>query len=537
MKINVFVIIFLSFIFSLNGLKNYSFEVDQEQVCEKVHVEPLTFYNQDNLSNLEMFRYDDYRTILNFDLPSYGETGASSRMSGLEHEHIKTNVSIDSLNDIGIVTIDLQAVNSETSEEISNRIYAYPSINPINNKLDIQLDLYGNLVAGSEILNDDWSANARSIIPNIPSIPIIDLRLIVEIVLDLADMEDVNTFASMLIDIPVLSIDNPLPYFLYMVKVESAKSHYINNSGLEGDTMPIEGYIDNQGDLEHYKYGISDLLFANSNEGEGNDVSPTNIGANGCGVVAAYNMLYDSGANITFSALAALFELCGADLLFGYFGVNPVPDYYDTIIIPTATTLLLSVYATVLQPLLNLCLSLIEPLLYGLLGFTPADLLVPGFSITVVVVAVTSLRILINDAGRMIAELIAWYLDYMKSETEILRLFYGSYLHEYSIFDFAGFESHMSIRGQGIVCYWKSKNADGSADISQGAHYVYIYRNASLLNTSFETLNNGGNVDTCSTYNFEQLFGSQRNPGVPAQFIWGYVLSDTNDWGSDHEML
>ena len=70
MKINVFVIIFLSFIFSLNGLKNYSFEINQEQVYEKVHVEPLTFYNQDNLSNLEMFRYDDYRTILNFDLPS-----------------------------------------------------------------------------------------------------------------------------------------------------------------------------------------------------------------------------------------------------------------------------------------------------------------------------------------------------------------------------------------------------------------------------------------------------------------------------------
>jgi hypothetical protein len=42
-------------------------------------------------------------------------------------------------------------------------------------------------------------------------------------------------------------------------------------------------------------------------------------------------------------------------------------------------------------------------------------------------------------------------------------------------------------------------------------------------------------METCDINLFERLFGNESTPGVPGQYIWGYVLSDENDWGSNNE--
>ena len=222
-------------------------------------------------------------------------------------------------------------------------------------------------------------------------------------------------------------------------------------------------------------------------------------------------------------SLISLYELCGADLIFGYCGVNPITDYYDNTIIPAASAMLFESYEYILKPLLNLVLTYIEPMLLALCSFTPLDLIIPGISITAATAALVTLRIIINDAGRLVSELLTWYSTYSKSETEILQIFYGSKVAEYSIFNFAEFKTALANRRQAIICFWNSANENGLPKIEDGAHYIYIHaveRNG-IIGSTYQSRNGYDDYERYYAQNIENCFGYTKQS---EQFIWGYIL-------------
>lgn len=434
--------------------------------------------------------------------------------------------SISSLDPLGIVTIDMKLSDDATGEtEISERIYAYPTTNNLTGESDILLDIHGNQIMASEVspLDTENSLTVEKDGRVIMRKPVIDdgtgantLYPIVKAIRGLVSLDDAKANARKVLNIPPLSLMNPLPYFFYLSRLELAKQHYENNAALPNQPT---GFIHRQKDLSKFKFGISEQSF-------GETASP-NIGANGCDVVAAFNMLKDSGADIDFPSLIALYELCGADLLFGHFGVNPVPDYYEAIAMPAASALLSSAYVPVLQPILNLALSTVEPLLFALCSWTPADLIVPGSSITAATAAVAMIRAIINDPVRLVNELLKWYISYSKNETDILKTFYGEKLLEYPVTDFSGFKTKLLYRRQAIVCYWNSAFENGSPNISKGAHYVYLCgQKADLFNqTLFKTINGTDDDRNYRARDVTSVFGSKSREGSERQFIWGYVLN------------
>ena len=430
------------------------------------------------------------------------------------------NASIDSLDELGLMTIDLNVDNNISGEnEIFERIYAYPTENDLGER-DILFDIHGTKVLGSDVLREtlepEFRINDDRLIINRPIIDIgFDTNVlypIVNVSFSLANLSSVQTLASSVMAIPALSLTNPLPYFLYTAKVELAKQHYEHNVA---QTNQPGSVITDQNNYSNFKYGISDQPLGK--------VPGCNVGTKGCGMVAAYNMLKESGANITFPSLIALYELCGADLLFGYFGVNPVPDYLDTVIIPAASAALLAVYSLVLQPILNLALTIVEPMLFALCVWTPLDLLIPGISLTAAVTAAATLRVIINDAGRVVNEFLNWYSTYSKSESEMLSMFFGNHIEEFSILEFSGFKTKLANRRQAIICFWNGVYPDGSVNIGDGAHYIYIHGTSidSYGTVSFKAINNT-HEGPYTAANVKNFFSSSKQAN---QFIWGYILN------------
>jgi len=495
------------------------------QKPEIVEIDSDYFLNSSKPFNeFKVEKRGGYQTVVNASAPikNFYSIEKLSTANPSEYKNKTLYASIDSLDTIGIVTIDLCLKDDLTGEnDVFERIYAYPTIDNETEKYDLKLDIHGNTILTSNIdVSNKIDISKLSSELFVIDRPIIDIGLktnvlypIVDVALDLVQFSKAQTMVAGIINIPSLSLTNPLPYFFYTAKVELAKQHY--NHNIVQTNQPGH-YIDSQAAYGNFKFGISER-----NLGQ---LRAPNIDSTGCGIVAAYNMLKDSGANIDFPSLIALYEICGADLLGGYLGVNPVPDYLDTIVIPVASASLLAVYASVLQPILNLALTFIEPLLFALCSWTPLDLIIPLISITVAVSAATAIRVIINESGRAVSEFLNWYSTYSKSETEMLRLFYGNKLLDYSFTNFSGFKTKLATRSQAIICFWNGMNDDGSIDVSDGAHFIYVKSNSidSFGKVLFESHNNGNN-NLYEASQIQNFFGSAHSTN---QFIWGYILSN-----------
>ena len=83
----------------------------------------------------------------------------------------------------------------------------------------------------------------------------------------------------------------------------SAVNFNKNNNMLK--LNPIEGTISNQWDYEDYNYGFG------------------NVGANGCGAVAIYNLLVLEGKNPNFASIIRSMDIYGT-IFFGCLGTNPL---------------------------------------------------------------------------------------------------------------------------------------------------------------------------------------------------------------------
>ena len=83
----------------------------------------------------------------------------------------------------------------------------------------------------------------------------------------------------------------------------SAINYSKNNNILQ--LNPIQGTITNQWDYEDYNYGFG------------------NVGANGCGAVAIYNILYLENKNPNFAQIVRSMDIYG-QLFFGCLGTNPL---------------------------------------------------------------------------------------------------------------------------------------------------------------------------------------------------------------------
>lgn len=407
---------------------------------------------------------------------------------------------------LGFEWINVDVYDRETNL-FSETIYAYHTMGE-NGGIDIRLDFHTGCRLASEML-----CERETDMDDMPT-PLIELSLpirvqipIASISLQLANYNDAFLLIDPLITIPVLTLENPLAYLFYLAKIEVIKHNFATNT--VGQNGYLYRYIDNQN-----TDNVRDWIF-----GFGCDINQ-----NGCGIVAVHNALKDCGVDENFAALISLFELAGADLVFGHLGVNPIPQ--ETVL--SLLTAFVSVYESLLKPFLNLALTIIEPLLCALCGITPADLIVPGISSIIVLSAIGSLRTIVNVAADACERFLIWYCSFLHSEYDVMKLVFGSNkISSYG--SLSNYKTALRSCRQGIVCFWNEPGDNPwGISIQSGAHFVYIYgysfdliRGTCLSYKGRNTLNPTFDEETTfSTSQLELLFGSE------SQYLWGYTIHD-----------
>ena len=421
------------------------------------------------------------------------------------------------------MTITADVVGPKGTIETSETFYAFVEDD------DVKIDAHGVILNSSESITRD----------NYPKISLIDAKYELNILYDVIDIsyalssyEQAKSMAFSILEIPTLTINNPLPYLFYLARLELTKQHYLHNIGLNNEPTT---YINDQSDYETWE----DFQFGFHKHELFGTIEKCNICEKGCGIIAAFNALieirdtYGKIDTPNFSSLIALYELCGSDLMLGYFGVNPVEDWITSYLASCAKSVILETYYSVLLPVLEIAIGLIEPMLLALCVWTPLDLLVPGISISAAVTAMTFLNGLLLDAGRMVAEFIDWYGHYLCSETDMLNIIFGEkHITSHMIGTWNSFVNDFKTKRQAIICYSNDYSISGNGVeimdiISKGAHYVYISKSSNdvgkvnVYNNDFYT----GNMKTYSLSTMTDIMKpSDKDHGSSSQFIWGYVF-------------
>jgi len=252
--------------------------------------------------------------------------------------------------DLGFMDLKLLAPSKE--KEISHEtVYFFPFFNEDEKKKDVRIDVHNFSYFASQVVEDyeikksagDYlekgkeSSAIESVISDSLDPSITEsggfLAEIASLTVAISTFDDAEGLAKSVCPEPSLLDFKGWVY--REVKMGLIKINFNNN---KNQTIPKDKnhlndkYIDNQNILNednHYQEPTDkdkDYAWAKWR------FSFNDMQRSGCGVFAAYNLLVDSGESISLPALISLFELCGADLLYAGFGVQPLPEWYVRIV-------------------------------------------------------------------------------------------------------------------------------------------------------------------------------------------------------------
>ena len=408
--------------------------------------------------------------------------------------------------DVNVLDASGQTIQTET-------LYGYPFVNE-NGQTDVKMDVHGTVVYASDLLEDETYEKDSVLNGTLPR----HVCVLADSTCDggsclypiLSISQSITTFnqawglAKTFIIIPDLFTYGPIPYLFYVAKMTMAELDYAWNCK---KTKPV-GLIEDQGKYSDWRFGLSLGEYGGS------------VSKAGCECIALYNFLYDCGANPDLATIIALTELSNADLFWGVFGSNPVPneviqtltgdilDLFNEKVVPLirekipglATTILdefISEQPGWFQTVLHIC--------YDAAHNLTVDILEKALDVAVVVVNV----------------FIDCYVAQLHDIGDVLRLL--TYGHDLlSCGCLSDFDKNISSKRQGIVSFWNRTDSSGSIDIMSGVHTVYVRREES----GYSGLNVTCDGNSLTSPSISGIIGTN-NHGNPAfvstQFLWGYV--------------
>jgi len=279
--------------------------------------------------------------------------------------------------------------------------------------------------------------------------------------------------------------------------MEMVKNDFKHNAAL---TRPT-GFINDQNNSKwkNWKFGLSTIYDS------------------GCGVIAMYNFLRDTGNNPDFATLIALTQLCNADLAYGIFGANPVPEEYlqllaleamivfDLIIYPIAAALVPAVAAVIVA---------------NYIAEQPWWMqIILGLNYVAAVAATTAvIEAALFTAVVTANVFIANYFDDLHDIADVLGLFKLNNI--YSTISYSSFNNHLSGYRYSIISFWNGVGSNGLIDFSQGAHTVYVKRY--YQTNEFVDYNNGNSCLSPQSQFYKIITSNQSD--VNKLFISGLVI-------------
>lgn len=409
-----------------------------------------------------------------------------------------------------IKMLDLVAIDSE-----GKTYYGYPFINSKGEK-DVLLEADGIRSVYSESAEQFGFASIPititkpdSRIPTDPGYPVM------KIVSELANFDDIIGVAKRIMDVPDLKTDGPIPYLLYRLKLKMILNDY--NSNILVEYQP-KGFINDQSveGLNDWTFGISYV------SGKGFENKRGNFHNNGCGIIAIYNLFYDSGAKPDLASVIALTQMCNADVAQGLFGVNPINKdsiddlkpgikvLYETVLAPLVGDLMDVVTKIIHQNILDKILE--EP--WWLLFMTGAFPVIATLTIKMVLAALETVVAAVSLAGLFIDE----YLKHIGDISMVVGLLTGNDYEAVDCLKREDFIDNISKYRQGIITFWNKANDDGSPKIDEGAHTIYVKKQPfSLLAYNAADATTEPAQYYLSNLNKTQPFGNEN------QYIYGYV--------------
>lgn len=411
-----------------------------------------------------------------------------------------------------IKMLDLVAIDSE-----GKTYYGYPFINSKGEK-DVLLEADGIRSVYSESTEQFGFASIPITITKpdtrIPTEPVV--YPLMKIVSELANFDDVQGIAKIVIDVPDIIIDGPINFFLYSLKLKMILADYAMNKTAK---YQPEGPINGQGtnDFDEWVFGI------NYTKSEGFQAGRGNFKNNGCGIIAIYNMLFQSGAKPDLASIIALTQLCNADLVLGAFGVNPINKeiidevrigakiLYESVLTSLVGAVMLQVAQIIYE---NMIKKIIEEPWWVcfMIGTCPA---LAGLVVETILVSLRATFV----AANLILHFVDDYLRNLGDLSQVVRFFLGNQYTQIDCLNLEDFINNVTDYSQGVITFWNELNNDGRPDVLQGAHTVYMEKSSSFQLSVY----NYGNKETKAaifpliSLNWEKPFGEG------TQYIYGYV--------------
>lgn len=316
----------------------------------------------------------------------------------------------------------------------------------------------------------------------------------------ISGIDSVIGFGWQYVYTPLIQNAGPADCLFFSVKLAQIAMNFTNNSQ---KNHPY-GFIYNQNDLSDWRFSFHGSL-------------PNN----GCGVVAAYNMLYDCNNHnkVDLPTLIALFEILNVDTLFGTLGANMIPSDYELTLTSYLESLAETAYLR-LEPSATLFFNYpsfsTNLWLSDMLGRIGIDYAPRPYSKGIILDCM-------SFAFSSVSIITDYYSQYSHDLPFVIGLYIGSqYCH--STMSFYEFEADIEFSYQSIACYWIRVDAQGNPDVFSGAHFVY-QKNYYSCYRQYNVFSNSS--DYRVRYEVYELFGNTSDRPTAAQkMISAYTFYD-----------
>lgn len=456
----------------LDSYKNAELVITDNRIGYKAQKQVRDFYEVEYLSNSN---FSDY--ILAFEVT-----------------YIKT---------LDILFLDIVLHNKQGDIVETEKVFGYVTVDDNGNE-DILFDFYGYYFLGSDfginsfVEQTSASLTIHNVLADIDGGGGSIVYPILNISYSIVGLDQAKSNALNIVQPPSLLVDGPVKYLMYAAKLIMIQNDFNHNSS---QTKPV-GFINDQNNSKwtNWKFGISTMYDS------------------GCGIIAMYNFLYDTGNNPDLATLIALTQLSNADLAYGIFGTNPIPEEYlqllalssmvlfDLIIYPIAAILVPGVAAVIVANFISQqpwWMQIILGLNYGAA--------VVATTITIEAALFAS----VVTANVFIAN----YFSDLHDIADVLSLYNLTNISTSLAYN--SYTSNLSNYRYSIVSYWNGLGSNGLIDFGQGAHTIYVKRDPADT-SKFIDYNNGNYYLSSSSTVYSMINSNFSNANK--QFISGIVV-------------
>lgn len=490
------IIIMFLFVCSANMGKENSFESSNEEAIKLLRLkENKKNEARKELNSIEDSSLSETEHEINYSVtfPLEESVENESDVSMCSDDSGSVDYNIKYIKDANLMFID-STINENGSIE-KNKYYGFPFIND-NGDVDVNYNFDGTSISFSSIPTISIDKGPIDILPQTPKI--YDLM---SIGVKIADLNEAKVAALGNEESPDLLEDGPTRYMLFWAKINMIEENYDNNAAQEQPNGLITDQLTSR--YKNWKFGLKFERNSSSFISENGTIY-----TNGCGCIALYNMLYQSGADPYLPALIAFIQLKNADLVMGAFGVNPLDDAAIT----TLKAGLNLFYNMFLVPLMHVMVPTLTEIIHVDFlaknpGWLVVELLLPGTGEITKLMISSALEaaIVATAALELFAEL---YLDSLTTFPDLMEIYSQGEYSPISCISYKTLISNMMEYSQGIITFWVSDN------INDGAHTIYVQRTTHIGLTAY---NFSGVYPT-------KIILSQNDPiTTESRYIYGYV--------------